>query len=45
MAPGMECAQGGTRGRMMGHEENIIIRAAGAELLTVREPRKMPVIG
>jgi len=41
----MEFAHGGTQGRMMVPEENIIIRADGAELLTVRTPREMPVIG
>ena len=32
-------------GKMMVHEENIVIREDGAELLTVRAPREMPVIG
>jgi Xaa-Pro dipeptidase len=32
-------------GKMMVHEENIVIREDGAELLTVRAPRDMPVIG
>ncbi len=41
----MEFAQRATRGRMMVREENIIIRAAGEELLSVRTPREMPVIG
>ncbi|MEI8058278.1 MAG: Xaa-Pro peptidase family protein [Actinomycetes bacterium] len=38
--PGMEFAPG----RMMVHEENIVIREDGAELLTVRAPRDLPVI-
>jgi Xaa-Pro aminopeptidase len=29
---------------MMVHEENIIIRETGAELLTLRAPRELPVI-
>ena len=41
LEPGMEFAAG----RMMVHEENIVIREDGAELLTVRAPREMPVIG
>ena len=41
LEPGMEFAPG----RMMVHEENIVIREDGAELLTVRAPREMPVIG
>lgn len=31
-------------GRIMVHEENIVIRASGAELLTERAPRELPVI-
>lgn len=41
LEPGMTFSPG----RMMVHEENIVIRADGAELLTVRAPREMPVIG
>jgi Xaa-Pro aminopeptidase len=41
LEPGMEFAPG----RMMVHEENIVIREHGAELLSVRAPREMPVIG
>jgi Xaa-Pro aminopeptidase len=32
-------------GRMMVHEENIVVRETGAELLSARAPRTMPVIG
>jgi len=32
-------------GRMMVHEENIVVRESGAELLSARAPRAMPVIG
>lgn len=39
--PGMEYAPG----RMIVHEENIVVREGGAELLTTRAPREMPVIG
>lgn len=38
--PGMEYA----RGRMIVHEENILITDEGAELLTRRAPRRMPLI-
>ena len=38
--PGMEIAPG----RMIVHEENIVIRDDGAHLLTTRAPREMPVI-
>ncbi len=38
--PGIEYAPG----RMIVHEENIVIRADGAELLTRRAPREMPAI-
>ena len=31
-------------GRMMVHEENIVIRESGAELLTKRAPRELPVV-
>ena len=41
LEPGMEFVAG----RMIVHEENIVIREDGAELLTVRAPREMPVIG
>lgn len=41
LEPGMAFA----RGKMMVHEENIVIRDNGAELLTLRAPREMPVIG
>lgn len=39
--PGVEYAPG----RMIVHEENVVITAAGAELLTRRAPRELPVIG
>ena len=45
LEPGMEFARDETGGKMMVHEENIVIREGGAELLTVRAPREMPVIG
>jgi Xaa-Pro aminopeptidase len=32
-------------GRMLVHEEDIVIRERGAELLTPRAPRDLPVIG
>ena len=32
-------------GLMMVHEENIVLRAGGAELLTRRAPPELPVIG
>jgi Xaa-Pro dipeptidase len=38
--PGMEFAPG----RMMVHEEVIVIREGGAELLTIRAPQELPVI-
>lgn len=38
--PGIEYAPG----KMIVHEENIVIRDGGAELLTRRTPREMPVI-
>lgn len=41
LEPGMEFAPG----KMMVHEENIVVREDGAELLTLRAPREMPVIG
>jgi hypothetical protein len=31
-------------GRMLVHEENIVVRAGGAELLTTRAPREMWVM-
>ena len=41
LEPGMAFAPG----KMMVHEENIVIGEDGAELLTVRAPREMPIIG
>jgi Xaa-Pro aminopeptidase len=41
LEPGMAFGDGA----VMVHEENIVIREDGAELLTVRAPRDMPVIG
>jgi len=38
--PGMEYAPG----RMIVHEENIVVRPGGAELLTRRAPRELPVL-
>jgi Xaa-Pro aminopeptidase len=38
--PGIEYAPG----KMIVHEENIVIRRSGAELLTKRAPRELPVI-
>jgi Xaa-Pro aminopeptidase len=38
--PGMEYAAG----RMIVHEENVVIGESGAELLTPRAPREMPVV-
>lgn len=40
LEPGMAFASG----KMMVHEENIVIREDGAELLTLRAPPEMPVI-
>jgi Xaa-Pro aminopeptidase len=40
LEPGMEFSPG----KIMVHEENIVVREDGAELLTVRAPREMPVI-
>ena len=40
LEPGMEFAPG----QLMVHEENIVIRESGAEWLTRRAPRSMPVI-
>ena len=39
--PGIEYAPG----RMIVHEENVVVRSGGAELLTRRASREMPVIG
>jgi Xaa-Pro aminopeptidase len=39
--PGMEYAPG----KMIVHEENIVVRAEGPELLTKRGPRELPVLG
>mgnify|MGYP002625662300 CR=1 FL=1 len=41
LEPGLELVPG----RMMVHEENIVIREDGVELLTRRAPRELPVIG
>ena len=38
--PGMEYAQG----KMIVHEENIVIRKDGAELITKRAPKEIPII-
>ena len=38
--PGMEYAHG----KMIVHEENIVVRDGGPELLTTRAPREMPII-
>ena len=38
--PGMEYAPG----KMIVHEENVVITSDGARLLTKRAPREMPVI-
>jgi Xaa-Pro dipeptidase len=40
LEPGLEISSG----RLMVHEENIVIREFGAELLTKRAPRELPVI-
>lgn len=40
LEPGMTFAPG----RMMLHEENVVVRADGPELLSVRAPRDLPVI-
>ena len=39
--PGMEYVPG----RVIVHEENLVVRAEGLELLTRRAPRELPVIG
>ena len=41
LEPGMSFAPG----RVMVHEENIVVREAGPELLTRRAPPELPVIG
>ena len=41
LEPGMEFAPG----KLMVHEENIVVRDGAPELLTIRAPREMPVIG
>jgi len=41
LEPGMSFAPG----KAMVHEENVVIREHGAELLTRRAPPEMPVIG
>lgn len=38
--PGIEYAPG----RMIVHEENLVVRPEGPELLTTRAPRELPVI-
>lgn len=38
--PGMEY----TPGKVIVHEENVVVRLEGAELLTRRAPRELPVI-
>ncbi|MGF7162482.1 Xaa-Pro aminopeptidase [Rhodoligotrophos appendicifer] len=38
--PGIEYA----KGKMIVHEENVVITSSGAELLTLRAPRELPVI-
>lgn len=40
LEPGLEIVPG----RMMVHEENVVIREDGAELLTRRAPRELPII-
>lgn len=40
----IEPSLGYANGRMMVHEENIVIRPNGAELLTQRAPNKLPII-
>ena len=41
LEPGVQIAPG----RLLVHEENIVLRAGGAELLGPRAPRDLPVIG
>ena len=40
LEPGLQIAPG----KMMVHEENIVIRETGAELLTRRAPAELPII-
>jgi Xaa-Pro aminopeptidase len=40
LEPGLEIGAG----RMMVQEENIVIRESGAELLTKRAPKELPII-
>lgn len=40
----IEPSLGYGNGRMMVHEENIVVRADGAKLLTTRAPRELPII-
>jgi len=44
LEPGMEFSRDESGGKVMVHEENVVVRDGGAELLTVRAPRVMPVI-
>ena len=41
----LEPSMGYGDGRIMVHEENVVIRDNGAELLSRRAPAKLPVIG
>ena len=41
LEPGMSFAEG----KVMVHEENLVIREAGPELLTRRAPPELPIIG
>lgn len=41
----LEPSLGYADGRMMVHEENLVVRAGGPQLLSVRAPRELPVIG
>lgn len=34
-----------TRGNVMIHEEDVVVRADGPELLSRRAPRELPIIG
>jgi Xaa-Pro aminopeptidase len=40
LEPGVEVAPG----RIMVHEENVVLRAGGCELLSPRAPEELPVI-
>lgn len=40
LEPSLACGEG----RVMVHEENIVVRSTGAELLTARAPAELPVI-